>query len=130
MKLYYRIWIDCILTAKNKEGNWKINSLMVMSLITTLNFLACTIALIGILKKWIGKEILNLPKIDFIPLLMSIFLIFILSFLVHYFLIFHSKKYISLLKAEEQVTNGLLSKYFIISGLSLLFLYFLVKVII
>jgi hypothetical protein len=115
---------------KNKEGNWRINSLMVMSLITTLNFLTFTIASIGIWKKWMGKEVLNLPKIDFVPLLMFIFLIFILSFIVHYFLIFYSKKYIDLLKVENEVANGLLSKYFIISGLSLLFLYFLFKVII
>lgn len=130
MKLYYKIWTDCILTMKNKDGNWRMNSLMVMSLISTVNFLTFTTASIGICKQWIGKEMLNLPKIDFLPLLLFIFIIFILSFIMHYFLIFYSKKHIDLLKVKNEVINGLFSKYFIISGLSLLFLYFLVKIII
>lgn len=131
MNLYYKIWIDCILIMKNKEGNWKINSLLVMSLLTTLNSFACIIIAISIWNKCIQNGgVLKLPKIDFVYFLVLGFLIYILNFLVHYFLIFYSKKYIRLFNGEEQVTNGLLSKYFIISGLGLLFIYFLVKVII
>lgn len=129
MNLYYKIWVDCIHIMKNKEGNWKINSLIIMSLTTTLNFIFCMIVLMAIWKQWIGKEVLKLPKIDFLPFLMFVFLIFILSFLVHYFLIFFSKKYMSLLKVEERTSNGLLSKYFIISLLSLLFSYYIVKLL-
>jgi hypothetical protein len=131
MKLYYRIWADCLFTMKGKEGNWKISSLLIMSFLTTLNFIAFAMVLIGVWRQYIQKqEAAKLPKIDFVYFLIVGGLIFILSYSVHYFLIFYSKKYIGLLKVDKEVGNGLLSKYFIISGLSILFLYFLFKVII
>lgn len=126
MSLYYKIWIDCLHIMKNKEGNWKVNSLIIMSVITTLNSLSCIIVLIGIWKLCIGNNLLKV-SIGFIPFLLFVLLIFTFSFILHYFLIFYSNEYCNLIKVEDRNSNGLLSKYFIISMLIILFLYFIAK---
>ena len=124
MNLYYKIWVDCIRVAKRTKGNWKLLSLLLMSFVTTINFLFCFIVLIPIIKQYILKS----DKIDFVSFLIFGNVIFILSFLVHYFLIYYSKKYLSLLQ-EKRIEKGLFSKYYISSFLSLLISYYFNKLI-
>ncbi len=89
-----------------------------MSLLTTLNFIACAMVLMGVWRRWMQKqEVLKLPKIDFVYFLVAGCIVFMLSYAAHYFLIFYSKKYLSLFNEEKQNRNGLLSKYYIISSL-------------
>ncbi len=130
MNLYYRIWADCLITMKKKDSNWKINSLILMSTLSTLNLLLFFIVLLIFNKLLFGTEASKLPKIPFIDFFFWIFLIFILSFLTHYMIVFSSKKYLEIQKKENRdKTVGLISKYFVFSLVALLLSYLLGKLL-
>ncbi len=119
MKLYYRIWVDCITRLRSREGNkddWQIISLMAMSIAMTFNStLLMTILQKHILNHYFYKIIISQFSV-FLNNILTLLILFVLPcVLINYFLIFHGKKYEMLTKKYSYYNGKLFLTYFLTS---------------
>jgi hypothetical protein len=118
MRLYYRIWVDCILRVKSIDANktdWKYKSMAIMSFAMGFNFIMIMI--------FLQKNIFGyFYEINFQILtgfqnyaLTMLILYFLPCILINYLLIFHRDRYLKLID-KYPYRNGKLSlTYFLIS---------------
>lgn len=124
MKLYYTIWVDCILRAKSQpqnKKNWKFFTLLFMGMAMSLNFI---IVLIFLSDLGITNEIFSI-KINFIESSkLNSILGFIVSYflpvtLINYFLIFYNRRYEKLIENYKYYNGKYIGFYLLISFLCL-----------
>lgn len=134
MKIYYKIWVDCILKAQSKPenlNNWKVFTMVFMSISMALNlvFLLFVFSDLGITEKIfiIPIDIFTGTKID---AFFSFFISYLLPFLtLNYFLIFYKEKYNQLV-SKYKYHNGKLFVAYFLSSIGILPLYFICAVMI
>ncbi|MET3731477.1 hypothetical protein ABID46_001046 [Moheibacter stercoris] len=131
MNLYYRIWADCLNKLKDKEGKLRVNSLLVMSLLTSQNFLTIFMILVYLTKLLLLKIDLDFkyPKIGFFTFLIYNLILILISSIFHYCLIFLSGKHKELLKINHSINEGIFTKYFFFSSCGLVATYIILKLI-
>lgn len=127
MKLYYKIWVDCILKAQSipaNRDNWKRFTFGFMTITMAINY-ACVMSVI---QKITGVYFYRF-EVDFFPgtnldALASGFTLFVLPMLLlNYFLIFRNNRYEELLKKYKSHNGKLFFAYFFTSlAIPLLFL--------
>ena len=129
--IYYEIWADAIRTTKRKDSEqWKMATLVPMSILHGVNLLAILFVLRGILgRQWplfvpvkiFGDVILN----DAV----SIILTFIVPFLIfNYLLIFSNNRYYRIMRFYKG-KNGRLYKLYILLSLGIIVIPFAFKLI-
>ena len=134
MKIYYKIWVDCLLRMKSQEKNkhnWHVKSMIAMSLAMSLNFLLfLTILERDILGCFIYQlYISSLPE-EYSNAL-EILLLFVLPVVVvNYFLIFRNKRYEKLIEKYPYRNGKLAIPYIMISVFLPVFLVFILVVFI
>ena len=119
MKLYYRIWVDCIVKLLSKESNkdnWKLKSILTMSIAMTFNL----VLFMSILQKHIIHYYfyeLDIPFLSsFQNNIVTILVLFVLTcVLMNYLLVFRGKKYEKLLNKYSYSNGKLFLVYFLIS---------------
>ncbi len=129
MKLYYTIWVDCILRAKSQpqnKNNWRFFTMLFMSMSMALNLWFISF----ILMLHLNFSLSIYPfKIDLFPATrIDAFVSFFLSYLLppllfNYFLIFHKNKYQELIKIYPYYEGRLFLKYFL-GSLGIIAIYF------
>lgn len=135
MKLYYAIWVDCILRAKAKpknKNNWKFFTMLFMGMAMAINFITLmAIFQRNVLHKrfyYLDLDIFSGTKLD---ALLSFLILFLLPpLLLNYLLIFRNNRYKVLIKKYEYHNGKLFIKYFLTSLILpflLLFLGFLLN---
>lgn len=129
--IYYQIWADAIRATKKKDAEqWKVATLIPMSILHGVNLLAILFVLRGILgRQWplfvpvkiFGDVILN----DAV----SIILTFIIPFLIfNYLLIFSNNRYCRIMRFYKG-KNGRLYKLYILVSLGIIVIPFAFKLI-
>ncbi len=134
MKIYYKIWVDCILKAQSKpenKNNWKLFTIVFMSISMALNivFILFVFSDLGITEKIFVIPIDVFPgtKVD---AFYSFFISYLLPFLtLNYFLIFYKEKYKQLM-LKYKYNNGKLFVTYFLSSIVILPLYFISAVLI
>jgi hypothetical protein len=134
MKIYYKIWVDCILKAQSKpenKDNWKLFTMVFMSMSMALNliFLLFVLSDLGITEEifFIQFDIFPCTKID---AFFSFFISYLLPFLtLNYFLIFYEEKHKQLVLKYEY-NNGKLFMAYFLSSIGILPLYLMCAVLI
>jgi len=127
LKLYYKIWVDCITKIRNADSLWwQYKSMVSICFPSGIAFMFFTVILehdvLGTHYYKLGLEnYLYKPWCDLLELFILYFLPFII---INYFLIFYNKKYESLLKKYEY-NNGRYILTFILSCMSIPILFFL-----
>lgn len=119
MKLYYRIWVDCITRLRSIEANknnWQAKSMLMMSSAMTFNLLL----FMSILQKHILKHYFYTLQIPLFSKYqnnaITIVILFILPcVLLNYLLIFNKKKYEKILTKYSYSQGKLFIKYFLSS---------------
>ena len=129
MKLYYRIWVDCIVKAQSipaNKHNWKWFTIAFMSLAMAINF-ACIMSILqrnifGVYFYKIQVDIFPGNKLD--ALISGLILFVLPSVLINYFLIFKGNRYKLLISNYKSQNGRLFFLYFFTSlALPLLFLF-------
>jgi len=119
MGLYYRIWVDFIIRLKSREvnkNNWKLTSMIAMSITMTFNF----VLFMAILQRHVlGCYFYKLNLQFFSSFENNVFSILVLFLLpcvaINYLLIFQGKKYEMLFKKYPSNNGKLFAAYFSIS---------------
>jgi hypothetical protein len=119
MRIYYRIWVDCITRLRSIEANknnWQLKSIIAMSFAMTYNF----VLLMAILQRHVLGHYfykLNIPFLShYENNILTIFILFILPCVIlNYLLIFRGKRYEKLLKKYSYHNGKLFAAYFSIS---------------
>lgn len=120
MKIYFKIWTDCILKARSLPGNsknWKFYTLIYMSIAMSLN----AILLRAVLERNVFNSNFYSLEIDVFPgskldaLLSFMILYFIPIVILNYILIFWRKNYDDLIKKYKYYNGKLFIGYFLIS---------------
>jgi len=119
MKFYYRIWVDCIVKLMSKENNkenWKLKSMLTMSIAMTFNL----VLFMSILQKHIIHYYFYELYIPFFSSyqnnIITILILFVLPcVLINYLLIFRVKKYEKLLNQYSYSNGKLFLGYFLTS---------------
>jgi hypothetical protein len=129
--IYYEIWADAIKVTKKKDSDqWKVATLIPMSILHGVNLLAILFFLRGILgRQWP----LFVPVKIFRDVIMndavSIILTFILPFLIlNYLLIFNNDRYQEIIRFHKG-KNGRLYKLYILVSLGIIVIPFAFKLI-
>lgn len=120
MALYYRIWTDCILRGQsqpNNKHNWKVASLIFMSISMAFNLALFMI----ILQKFLGSNFYTL-QIDFIPKYLNKIISFMILFpfpptIINYLLVFRKNRYKIFMKKYPYYNGKLFITYFLVSML-------------
>jgi len=119
MKLYYRIWVDCISRLRSidiNKNNWKLTSMFAMSVAMTFNFV--------LFMSVFQKEVLgyyfyefNIPNFTGYENYISTILVlyFLPCIIINYLLILHGKRYEKLLEKYPYKNGKLFATYFTIS---------------
>lgn len=121
MKLFYRIWVDCIIRLQSRESNkndWKIKGMISMTFAMTFNFVLLMIVMQREILGFFFYEI-NLPSLSgFANYIATIALLYVFPCLIaNYFLVFRKKKYERLQKKYGYQNGKLFLRYFLISVL-------------
>jgi len=119
MGLYYRIWVDCILRARQNPANrdsWIEVSMLIMTLAMAFNF----ILLMTILETHVFKRTVYDLEVSFLPgpinsLLDFILLYFLPCLTINYLLIYRNKRYLKLIERYPFYNGKLVIPYFLIS---------------
>lgn len=121
IKIYYKIWVDCIVKIRSQPNNkdsWWWQSFVLMTMAMILNIYVSLLLLVA------TEVITKIPiaiKIDvFSGTKLDSLLTFLLQFflpigLLNYFLIFYKKKYKKLIEKYEYKNGRLFLTYFIFS---------------
>ncbi|TXF79321.1 hypothetical protein [Chryseobacterium sp.] len=125
MKLYYTIWVDCILRIKSQSQNrenWKFLSILFMGIAMSLNFIVISIFLSDL--NMIDK--IFIVKINFFiensklnSILGFIMSYFLPALLLNYSLVFYNRKYERLIEKYKYHNGRYIGTYLLISFLSL-----------
>ncbi len=119
MRLYYKIWMDCIVSLRSidaNKDNWQIKSMVAMSLAMTFNLLL----FMSILQKHILKFYFYELNFSYFSKLLNGILTIVILFvlpccLINYLLIFLNKRYEKLLNKYSSHKGKLFITYFLIS---------------
>ena len=119
MKIYYKIWVDCITRMKSVESNksnWKFKGIVFMSLAMTLNLVLIMVVLQREVLGYYFYE-LNLPFLTgLMNYIFTILLLYLLPcVLINYLLIFRNNNYEKLLKMYKYHNGKLCLTYYIVS---------------
>ena len=129
-KLYYSIWVDCILKAKSlpkNRNNWPFFTMLLMAIAMAMNIALIMAVLQGnILKRYFYDIQINLFAYDKANKFVSFFILYLLPpLLLNYLLIFWNNRYEKIISKYKYHNGKLFSYYFIIS----LFLPFVLLVV-
>lgn len=122
MKLYYKIWVDCILRARSlpqNQGTWKLLTMSFMSMAMAIKFMV----LVAILERYILKTNFYKLDLDIFPgnildVFSSFFILYLLPMLIiNYFLIFYNGRYEKLIQKYPYRNGKLFGVYFALSML-------------
>ena len=102
MRLYYKIWVDCISRMRSIESNksdWKIKALISMTFAMTLNFVVIMVVLQREILGFYFYE-LDFPFLsDFANYTLTMIILYVLPcFVLNYLLIIYNKRYEKLQK--------------------------------
>ena len=119
MKLYYRIWVDCITRLRSIEANkdnWQIKGIVMMSTAMTFNFVLLMIIFQKNILDYIFYEI-NIPVLSgFQNYILTILILYFLPcVIINYLLIFRNKRYEKLLKKYPYSNGKFIVAYILIS---------------
>lgn len=121
MKLFYSIWVDCIIRMKSIEknrNNWKKTGLFYMSLAMAFNFILIMVVFQKQVLNFYFYEI-NLSFLnDFLNYAFTILVLYLFPcFLINYLLIFRNNRYEKLLEKYKYHNGKLCLNYYMISFL-------------
>jgi hypothetical protein len=119
LNLFYKIWVDCIIRAKQQpanERNWKIVTMFYMTMSMAANF----VLIMTFLEKSVFKCYFYKFDFSFLPtrlnnLLAYLFLFILPCIIVNYLLIFRKKRYQKLIHKYPYYNGKLFITYFSIS---------------
>ena len=119
--VYYRIWVDCIIRARQQpanERNWKSGTMFSMTIAMAANF----VLIMTILEKSVFKVYFYKIDFSFLPtrinnVLAYLFLFILPCILVNYLLIFRKNRYQKLLLKYPYYNGKLFLTYFLTSML-------------
>ena len=122
MKLYYRIWVDCITRLRSIEANkdnWQTKGIIAMSTAMTFNFVLLMVIIQKNILDYYFYEI-NIPILSgFQNYILTILILYFLPcVIINYLLIFRNKRYEKLLK-KYPYSNGKFIVAFILISLFL-----------
>jgi len=138
MKLYYTIWVDCILRAKSQpqnKKNWKLFTMIFMGMAMSLNFIIVSIFLsdLGITNGVFSIKINFIESSKLNSILGFIVSYFLPITLINYFLIFYDRRYVKLIKKYKYHNGKYIGIYLLASFLSLpiyaLFIFLILRTI-
>lgn len=135
MKIYYKIWVDCIRKARSQpqnKSNWKLFTMIFMSMAMAINLWFITFVLMVHFKYSIPFFPLKIGVFQGtrIGSFVNFFVSYLLPFLIlNYFLIFYKRKYKKLIKVYPYRKGILFSAYFF-GSLGIILLYFLIAFLI
>src|ERR1035437_7732328 len=121
MKLYYRIWVDCITRLRSIEANkdnWQTIGIITMSTAMTFNFVLLMVIIQKNILDYYFYEI-NIPLLSgFLNYILTILILFFLPcVIINYLLIFRNKRYEKLLKKYPYSNGKFIVTYILISML-------------
>ena len=124
LKLYYEIWVDCILRAKSQhqnKKNWKLFTMIFMGMAMSLNFIIILFFLsdLGITNKIFSIKINFLESSKLNSILGFIVSYFLPVTLINYFLIFYNRRYEKLIEKYKYHNGKYIGLYLLVSFLSL-----------
>jgi len=137
MKLYYTIWVDCILRAKSQPQNknsWKLFTMIFMGMAMSLNFIIISIFLsdLGITNKIFSIKINFIESSKLNSILGFIVSYFLPVTFINYFLIFYNRRYEKLIEKYKYHNGKYIGFYLLVSFLSLpiyaLFIFLVLRV--
>jgi len=114
---YYQIWADCIIQGKASHKEWKLTSMIFMSLAMGVNL----VLIDGIIQRHLLGTNLYRLDIDVFPgkgldAFLSFFILFMIPpILLNYFLVFHKSRYESFLKKYKTYKGKLFLTYLVLS---------------
>ena len=119
MKLYYRIWVDCITRLRSIEANndnWQTKGIITMSTAMTFNFVLLMVIIQKNILDYYFYEI-NIPLLSgFLNYILTILILFFLPcVIINYLLIFRNKRYEKLLKKYPYSNGMFIVTYILIS---------------
>ena len=119
MKLYYRIWVDCITRLRSIEANkvnWQIKGIVMMSTAMTFNFVLLMVIIQKNILDYYFYEI-NIPVLSgFQNYILTILILYFLPcVIINYLLIFRNKRYEKLLKKYPYSNGKFIVTYILIS---------------
>ena len=119
MKLYYRIWVDCITRLRSIEANkdnWQTKGIISMSTAMTFNFVLLMVIIQKNILDYYFYEI-NIPFFSgFLNYILTILILFFLPcVIINYLLIFRNKRYEKLLKKYPYSNGKFIVAYILIS---------------
>ena len=119
MKLYYRIWVDCITRLRSIEANkdnWQIKGIITMSTAMTFNFVLLMVIIQKNILDYYFYEI-NIPILSgFQNYILTILILYFLPcVIINYLLIFRNKRYEKLLKKYPYSNGKFIVAYILIS---------------
>jgi hypothetical protein len=120
MELYYKIWVDAIITerAKKLEGkNWKLYTIIPISLLQGTNLFTFFYWMKTIVNRnlplFFGVDIFNARLInDFISIVLTLFIPFII---LNYLLIFNNDRYEELIAKYKSKREKFYKKYTLVT---------------
>lgn len=119
MNLYYKIWVDAIVTFKSSPklgSNWKVYAMSFIIIAQVFNLIAVFIGSSLIFNVWIPNIHITLFPNQKLNAFLSFFLsYFVQLFVMNYLLIFHNHRYEKLIQSYKYCNGKLLLKYFYIS---------------
>ena len=119
MKLYYRIWVDCITRLRSIEANkdnWQTIGIVSMSTAMTFNFVLLMVIIQKNILDYYFYEI-NIPILSgFQNYILTILILYFLPcVIINYLLIFRNKRYEKLLKKYPYSNGKFIVTYILIS---------------
>ena len=117
-KLYYTIWVDCILRAKSQpqnKNNWRFFTMLFMGIAMAINFITfMAILQRNILQKSFYNLELNIFPGTKLNALISFIILFLLPpMIMNYLLIFRKKRYELLVKKYKYYNGKVFMGYFL-----------------
>ena len=120
MELYYKIWVDAIITerAKKLEGkNWKLYTIIPISLLQGINLFTFFYWMKTIVNRnlplFFGVDIFNARLINgFISIILTLFIPFVI---LNYLLIFNNDRYEELIAKYKAKREKLYKKYTLVT---------------
>lgn len=119
MKLYYRIWVDCITRLRSIEANkdnWQTTGIVIMSTAMTFNFVLLMVIIQKNILNYYFYEINIAILSGFQNYILTILILFFLPcVIINYLLIFRNKRYEKLLKKYPYSNGKFIVAYILIS---------------
>jgi hypothetical protein len=118
MKIYYKVWVDCILRLKSIESNkdnWKSKSMILMSIVMAFNLILIMIILQRNVFGYFYEIKLNVLS-GFQNYTLTILILYLLpSVLIDYLLIIRGNRYLKLIEKYPYRDGKLVLIYILIS---------------